>query len=254
MGAHAFRTLWSPPGAFSFLFFFINFFCEHSLKISSTKPSWVCEWVRTHLLIWMCVCVSERELTSLPPFRPIKRRTNLANRISNERTDRRTDTHRNPKPKRIPITLSDTLTLSDTDTLSDFSSHWEFSQPTQEFIHDIEGPWFLHKQTGHWVIPITLRDTPNTELYPLPWVPANRIPLTLSYTHYPVFQPIEYRTDGQTRLLEHRRTHTMFVIIYKIRTQCLMMMMWHAMCQQNVRPSNQPHDSWHWFHQIAFID
>jgi len=100
----------------------------------------------------------------------------------NGRTDGRTHTETlNPRgyplhwvipitdtPKRIPITLSDTLMLSDTDTLSDFSSHWEFSQPTQEFIHDTEGPWFPYKQTGHWVIPITLRDTPDTELYPLP--------------------------------------------------------------------------------------
>jgi hypothetical protein len=147
--------------------------------------------MRTHLLIW--VCVSEKELTSFSPFRPIKRWTNLANRISDERTD----THRNPKPKRIPITLSDTLTLSDTDTLSDFSSYWEFSQPTQEFIHDTEDPGFLTNKL-------------DTEWYPLQW----GIPLTLSYTHYPEFQPIEYRTDGRTCLLEDRRTHTMFVIIY----------------------------------------
>ncbi len=72
-------------------------------------------------------------------------------------------------PKRIPITLSDT------DTLSDFSSHWQFSQPTQEFSHYTEGPCFPHKQTGHWVIPMTLRDTLDTEWYPLPWVLANRI-------------------------------------------------------------------------------
>jgi hypothetical protein len=52
-------------------------------------------------------------------------------------------------PKKIPIPLSDTLTLSDTDTLSDFSFHREFSQPTQEFTHDTEGPRFPHKQTGH---------------------------------------------------------------------------------------------------------
>jgi hypothetical protein len=240
--------MWSPPGAFSSLFnTFWVWYCEHSLKISSTKPSWMCEWVRTHLLICVCVCVSERELTSLPPFRPIKRRTNLANRISDGRTHTETlnpkpghtqeDTHytewyplrTHPRgyplhwvipwhwvipitdtPKRIPITLSDT------DTLSDFSSHWEFSQPTQEFTHDIEGPWFPHKQTGHWVIPITLRDTPNTKLYPLPWVPANRIPdgrtdplhwgipLTLSYTHYPEFQPKD--TGRMDRLITLRDT------------------------------------------------
>jgi hypothetical protein len=211
----------------SFFYLFVNFFCEHSLKISSTKPSWVCEWVRTHFLIWVCVCVcvSEREFTSLSPFRLIKRRTNLANRISDERTDKRThietlnlkpgntqeDTHYSewyPDTKWYPlrthprelhwvIPITDTpkkipITLSDTDTLSDFSSHWEFSQPTQEFTHDTQGPWFPHKQTEHWVIPITLRDTPDTELYPLPWVPANRIPLTLRYTHYPEFQPIGY--------------------------------------------------------------
>ncbi len=33
------------------------------------------------------------------------------------------DTHYGHTPKKIPITLSDTLTLSDIDTLSDFSSH-----------------------------------------------------------------------------------------------------------------------------------
>jgi hypothetical protein len=50
--------------------------------------------------------VSEKKLTSLPPFRPIKSRTNLANRISDARTNRET---LNPDtPKRITITLSDT--------------------------------------------------------------------------------------------------------------------------------------------------
>jgi hypothetical protein len=78
----------------------------------------------------------------------------------------------------IPI-----IKLSDSDTLSDFSSHWQFSQPTQEFTHYTEGPCFPHKQTRHWVIPMTLRDTPDTEWYPLPWVPTNRIPDGRTDTH-----------------------------------------------------------------------
>ncbi len=143
----------------------------------------VCEWERTHLLI--CVYEWERKLTSLPPFRPITRRTNLlANRILDEWTDPDT-------PKRIPwhwhwgipdtkwyplhwvIPIMDTpkmipITLSDTDTLSDFSSHWQFSQLTQEFTHYTEGLGFSHKQTGHWMIPMTLKDTLDTEWYPLP--------------------------------------------------------------------------------------
>jgi hypothetical protein len=160
----------------------------------------VSEWKLTS---WFeCVCVSERELTSLPPFRPIKHRTNLANRISNEWTN----THTNPKPKRIPITLSDT--------------HYGH---TQEDIHYTEWyPLRTHprRYPFHWVIPwlwvipipwgifpltksshnppkslpMTPKDLgfltnkPDTEWYPLHW----RIPLIVSYTHYPEFQPIGY--------------------------------------------------------------
>ncbi len=249
----------------------------------------VCEWVRTHLLIFVCVCeweltsrfecvcvsvssppdfsvwVSEnsppdlsvcvwvrenspphlclwvRERTHLPSALPSNHTLDnlLANRILDGRTDRHTrfsaETLNPDTPKRIPITLSDTLTLRDTltlsdthytewyplrthprryplhwvifitdtpkrtpftlndthytewyplqthprgyplhwmipITLSDFSSHWQFSQPTQEFTHYTEGPCFPHKQTAHWVIPMTLRDIPDTEWYPLPWV------------------------------------------------------------------------------------
>ncbi len=85
----------------------------------------------------------------------------------------------------IPITLNDTLTLSDTDTLSDFSSHWQFSQPTQEFTHYTEGPWFPHKQTGHWVIPMTLSDT-LTLRYTITLSDTLTLSntLTLSDTHY----------------------------------------------------------------------
>ncbi len=123
----------------------------------------VCDWERTHLLI--CVYEWERELTSLPPFRPITRWTN---------PDRHMDRHTrfsaetlNPKPGHTQEDTHDTewyplrthprgypITMSDTDTLSDFSSHWQFSQPTQEFTHYIEGPCFPHKQTGHWGIPL----------------------------------------------------------------------------------------------------
>ncbi len=98
-------------------------------------------------------------------------------------------------PKRIPITLSDT------DTLSDFSSHWQFWQPTQEFTHYTEGPCFPHKQTGHWVIPMTLRDTPwhwgippDSEWYPLPWVRANRILDGWTHTIYTKKNPT-YKLD-----------------------------------------------------------
>jgi hypothetical protein len=173
------------------------------------------------------VTVWERELTSLPPFRPITRRTN-------GRTDGHTrfsaETLNPDTPKRIPITLSDTLTLRDTLTLSDthyghtqedthytewypdiqgyldtewyplrthprgyplrthprgYPLHWVIPTPWVIFpVTDssqnppksspitvyTEGPCFPHKRTGHWVIPMTLRDTPDTEWYPSPWV------------------------------------------------------------------------------------
>jgi hypothetical protein len=104
-------------------------------------------------------------------------------------------------PKKIPITLSDTHyrhTQKDTHYTEWYPSHWviptpwvifsshrQFSQPTLEFTHYTEGPCFPPKQTGHRVIPVTLRDTRDTEWYPLPWVlRANRI--------------LDGRTDGQT--------------------------------------------------------
>jgi hypothetical protein len=89
-------------------------------------------------------------------------------------------------PKKIPITPSDTHyghTQEDTHYTDWYPlrthprgyPYPEFSEPTQEFTHYTEGPYFPHKQTGHWVIPMTPRDTPDTEWYPLPWVLANRI-------------------------------------------------------------------------------
>jgi hypothetical protein len=134
----------------------------------------VCEWQRTHLLI--CVYEWERELTSLPPFRPITRRTN-------ERTDGHTrfsaetlnpkprhtqeDTHYTewyPHPEWFFLSLTVLRTHPRVHPL-----HWGtlFSSQTNRTLsdtHDNEGyPW-------HWVIPMTLRDTPNTKWYPLPWV------------------------------------------------------------------------------------
>ncbi len=179
----------------------------------------VCVWVRTHLLILVCVCeweltsrfqcVSEweltfwfecvcvwvgenspphlclwvRERTHLPSALPSNHTSNnlLANRILDGRTDGQTpehtqeDTHYTEwyplrtHPRGYPLHwVIPIITLSDTDTLSDFSSHWQFSQPTQEFTHYTKGPCFPHKQIGHWVIPMTLRDTPDTKWYPLP--------------------------------------------------------------------------------------
>jgi hypothetical protein len=189
-----------------------------------------------HLCLWV------RERTHLPSALPSNHMSDnlLANRILDGWTDGQTDGHTRfnaetlnlDTPKRIPITLSDTLTLRDTptlsdthyiewyplrthprgyplhsvipitlsdiDILSDFSSHWQFSQPTQEFTHYTEGPCFPHKQTGHWVIPITLRDTPDTEWYPLPWVLANRI------------------SDGRTERRTHRfSTEKNPILLYK---------------------------------------
>jgi hypothetical protein len=64
VGACAIRTLWScnlHKFKQSSLFnTFWVWYCEHYLKISNTKPSWMCEWMRTHLLIWVCVCEWER--------------------------------------------------------------------------------------------------------------------------------------------------------------------------------------------------
>ncbi len=136
----------------------------------------VCVWVGENSPPHLCLWVWER--THLPSALASNLTSDnlLANRILDRRTDKRTRTH--PRgyplqwvipwhwvipiidaPKRIPITLSDT------DTLSDFPSDWQFSQPTQEFTHYTEGPYFPHKQTGYWGIPLTLSDTHYPELY-----------------------------------------------------------------------------------------
>jgi hypothetical protein len=136
------------------------------------------EWERTHLLI--CVYEWERELTSLPPFRPITRQTNLlANRILDGWTNKQIDEHTRfsaetlnlDTPKRIPITLRG------------YPVHWVMPIPwviclLTDCSHDPPKS-----------LPITLWDPgfltnkPDTEWYPLHW----GIPLTLSDTHYPEF-------------------------------------------------------------------
>ncbi len=154
-----------------------------SVWVSENSPPYlsvyVCEWKRTHF-----------------PFvlPSIKCRTNLANRISDKQTDRRTDTHKNLKPNRIPITLSDT--------------HYGH---TQEDTHYTEWyPLRTHPRgyPFHWVIPIPwvifpltksfhnppkslsmtprdpgfLTNKPDTKWYPLQWgIPWHWIiPITLS--------------------------------------------------------------------------
>jgi hypothetical protein len=188
VGARAFRTLWSPPGAFSFLLggwhcytfkqsslfnTFWVWYCEHSLKISSTKPSWVCEWVKIHLLIWVCVCVCvcERELTSLPPFHPIKRRTNLANRYqTNERTHTKT---LNPKPGHTQEDTHYTEWYPDTEWY--WYPEWFFLSLRVLTTHPRVYPWhwgtLVSSQTNR-----TLSDTHYIEGYPWHWI----MPITLS--------------------------------------------------------------------------
>jgi len=176
----------------------------------------VCVWVRTHLLILVCVCewkltsrfecVSEweltfwfecvcvwvgenspphlclwvRERTHLPSALPSNHTSDnlLANRILDGRTDIQTYEHTRfsaetlNTPKRIPITLSDTLTLRDTLTLSD--THYTEWYPL------------------HWVIPITLSDTHYyTEWYRYPeWF---FLSLTVLTTHPRVY-PLHWGT------------------------------------------------------------
>ncbi len=148
------------------------------------------------------VTVWERELTSLPPFRPITRRTNG---LTDGHTRFSAETL-NPKPRHtqedthytewypdiegypdtewyplrthprgyplhwvIPWHWGKPITLSDTH-YTEWYRYPEFSEPTQEFTHYTEGPCFPHKQTGHWVIPMTPRDISDTEWYPIPWL------------------------------------------------------------------------------------
>jgi hypothetical protein len=160
----------------------------------------VCVWVRENSPPHLCLWVWER--THLPSALSSNHTSNnlLANRILDGWTDPDT-------PKRIPITLSDTLTLRDTLTLND--THYGH---TQKDTHYTEWyPLWTHPRGYplHWVIPIpwvsfplidrshnppkslpiTLRDPifltnkPDTKWYPLHW----GIPLTLSDTHYPEF-------------------------------------------------------------------
>jgi hypothetical protein len=125
--------------------------------IYTCKWMCVCAWVREYSPPHLCLWVRERThlLFALPSNHTSDNL--LANRILDGQTDRQTDTHDLHDihwgiPWHWVIPIMDTqipMTLSDTDTLSDFSFHGEFSQPTQEFTHQTEGPCFPHKQTGH---------------------------------------------------------------------------------------------------------
>ncbi len=115
------------------------------------------EWERTHLLI--CVYEWERELTSLPPFRPITRRTNLlANRI----LDGRTDGH----------------TRFSAETLNPKPGH------TQEDTHYTE--WYRYPE---WFFLSLTVLTTHPRVYPLHWgtLFSSQTNRTLSDTHYPEF-------------------------------------------------------------------
>jgi hypothetical protein len=152
----------------------------------------VSEW---ELTSWFeSVCVSERELTSLSSFRPIKCRTNLVNRISDERTDGRTDTHTNPKPRHTQENTHYTEWYPNTEWYP-LRTHPR-GYPLHWVIH-----WYLVifplTESSHnppKSLPMTQRDSgfvtnkPDIEWYPL----HGRIPLTLSYTHYLEFQSIGY--------------------------------------------------------------
>ncbi len=103
-------------------------------------------------------------------------------------------------PKRIPITLSDTHyrhTQEDTHLHRVIPWHWVIPIPWVIF------PLTESSHNPPKSLPMTLRDLgfltnkPDTEWYPLHW----GIPLTLSYAHYPEFQPIGYRTDGRTSFI-----------------------------------------------------
>ncbi len=166
---------------------------DFSVWVSENSPPnlSVRVWVREHSPPHLCLWVRER--THLPSALPSnQRQTDGHTRFSTETL--------NPKPEH---TQDDTLTLSDTDTQSDFSFHWQFSQPTQEFTHYTKGPCFPHKQTGHRVILMTLRDTSDTKWYPLPWVPANRIS--------------DGRTDEQTHQFCTEKNP---IFIYKQMSMC----------------------------------
>jgi hypothetical protein len=148
----------------------------------------VCAWVRenspSHLCLWV------RERTHLP-FAVLSNHTSdnlLTNRILDGWTDPNT-------PKRIPITLSDTLTLRDTEWYPNIEWYPLRTHPRGYPLHwVIPIPWvsFPLTDSSHnppKSLPITLRDPvfltnkPDTKWYPL----HSRIPLTLSDTYYPEF-------------------------------------------------------------------
>jgi hypothetical protein len=126
------------------------------------------------------VTVWERELTSLPPFRPITRRTN-------GRTDGHTrfsaETLNPDTPKRIPITLSDTLTLRETHYTEwyplrthprGYPLHWVIPIPwvlrTHPRVHPLHWGTLFSSQTDR-----TLSDTHDTEGYLWHWVIPNTL-------------------------------------------------------------------------------
>jgi len=91
-------------------------------------------------------------------------------------------------PKRIPITLSDTLTLSDTHYTEWYRyPEWLFLSPkvltTHPRVYPLHWGTLFSSQTNQ-----TLSDTHHTAWFFL----------TLSDTHWTEFQPIGYRTDGRT--------------------------------------------------------
>jgi hypothetical protein len=172
------------------------------------------------------VTVWERELTSLPPFRPITRWTN-------GRTDGHTrfsaETLNPDTPKRIPITLSDTLTLRDTLTLSD--THYT------EWYPDIEG------NPLHWVIPIT--DTPKRIPITLSDTLTLRDTLTLSDTHYTEWYPLRTHPRGYP-------LHWVIPIPWVLRTHPRVHPLhWGTLfSSQTDRTPSDTHDTegylWHW--------
>ncbi len=101
-------------------------------------------------------------------------------------------------PKRIPITLSETLTLSDTHYTEWYRyPEWLFLSPkvltTHPRVYPLHWGTLFSSQTNQ-----TLSDTHHTEWFFLTLSDTHHIEwffLTLSDTHYPEFQPIEYRTE-----------------------------------------------------------
>ncbi len=169
---------------------------DFSVWVSENSPPdlSVCVWVGENSPPHLCLWVRER--THLPSALPSNHTSDnlLGNRILDGRTDRQIDWHTrfsaetlNPKPGH---------TQEDT--------HYTEWYPLLHWVIPI--PWVIFSLTDSShnppkSLPITLRDLvfltnkPDTEWYPWLW----GIPLTLSDTHYPEFQPIGYQTDGHTR-------------------------------------------------------